>query len=104
MSDSLPPTAPPSNDAYGTPAARSGRMNGLAIASLVVGIVGILFTFYGVVGLIALILGFVARRQINSGGQRGRGLAIAGIILGIIGIILGILSIVGLSILGGMHL
>ncbi|BDZ49121.1 hypothetical protein GCM10025867_13620 [Frondihabitans sucicola] len=98
MSDSLPPTAPPSNDAYGTPAAASGRWNPLAIISLIAGIVGFFFSLYGVISLVALVLGLLGRRQIAGSGQRGRGLALAGIILGIIGIVLEvILIIVGAS-------
>jgi uncharacterized membrane protein len=102
MSDSLPP-APPSNEPYAAPGAAAGRRNGLAIASMIIGIVGILFTVYGIIGLIAVILGFVARSQIARNGQSGRGMALAGIILGFVGIVLGILGIIGLSIYGGMH-
>ncbi|ROQ37444.1 uncharacterized protein DUF4190 [Frondihabitans sp. PhB188] len=96
MSDSTPPAAPPSNDAYAQPGAAAGKLNGLAVASLVVGIVGVTFvlSFYGIPGLVALILGIVSRRQIKATGQRGAGFALAGIILGAIGIVIGILSII----------
>jgi Domain of unknown function (DUF4190) len=59
--------------------------NGLAIASLVLGIIWI----FGVGSLLALIFGLVARKQIERTGRRqgGRGLAIAGIVLGIVGLI-----------------
>lgn len=52
--------------------------NGMAIASLVVGIVGLCFCF----GFLAIIFGSKARRKIEETGQSGDGLAIAGIVLG----------------------
>jgi hypothetical protein len=69
------------------------KNSGLAVASLVLGLVGIVFDFIpGVsfIGLIAaivgLILGIVAKNQIkNSNGQiGGGGMATAGIVLAII--------------------
>lgn len=59
------------------------RTNGLAIASLVLGILWL----YGFGSIVALILGYIARGQIDGSGGRqgGRGLAIAGIVLGWIG-------------------
>lgn len=65
--------------------------NGLAIASLILGLVGI-----GIGHVLALFFGYKAKRQIehSGGAQRGRGLAIAGIVLGWIGVT----AIVGLLI------
>jgi hypothetical protein len=59
--------------------------NGLAIASLVLGIIWL----WGLGSILALIFGLVARKQIDqsNGMARGRGLATAGIVLGIVGII-----------------
>lgn len=94
MSDSTPPSAPPTNDSYAPPAGAAGRMNGLAIASLVVGIVSFFIGLYGAVGVVAIILGVIALRQVRERGQRGRGLAIAGIILGAVGAILTIVFLV----------
>jgi Domain of unknown function (DUF4190) len=57
--------------------------NGLAVASLVLGIIWI----FWLGSILALVFGYVAKGQIDrSGGQGGRGLAIAGIVLGWIGI------------------
>ena len=58
--------------------------NGLAVASMVLGILWI----FGLGAILALIFGIISRNQIDrSGGtQGGRGMAIAGIVLGIIGI------------------
>ena len=76
-----PPPYPPSG--YRPPST-----NGLAIASLVLGIVG--WVPCGIGSIVAVILGFVARGQIRSsqGRQGGDGLAQAGIILGFVGIAL----------------
>lgn len=65
------------------------KTNGFAIASLVLGILG-LFLFYTVLlPLLAVIFGGIAMYQINQsqGQQQGRGLAIAGLVLGILGLV-----------------
>lgn len=72
----MPPSSPP-------PSGPRQKTNGLAIASLVLGLIGM-----GVGHIFALVFGYRARRQIDASrvGQRGRGLAIAGIVLGWIGV------------------
>lgn len=61
------------------------QTNGLAVASLVLGIIWVL----GIGSILAVIFGFVARRQIRQSGgrQSGGGMALAGIILGFIGVL-----------------
>ncbi len=61
------------------------RTNGLSVASLVLGIVWV----FGIGSILAVIFGFVGRKQIkDSGGrQTGEGLALAGIILGFLGVL-----------------
>ncbi len=61
--------------------------NGLAEASLVLGILGLTLLPL-VASIVGLVLGYVAKGQIDrsSGRQTGRGLAVAGIVLGWIGI------------------
>ena len=69
------------------------RTNGLAIASLVLGVL-----FCTMIGaILAVIFGNLALGQIDQsyGAQKGRGLAIAGIVLGWIGI-----ALIGLVALG----
>lgn len=65
--------------------------NGLAIASLVVSLVGFPLLFLFGIGLIpaivGLILGFVALHQIKRTGRNGHGLALAGVIVGGLGIL-----------------
>lgn len=81
---------------YGGPPAMP-RTNGLAIASLVLGILWL----YWIGSLLAVVFGHVALRQVRraNGWQEGRGMAIAGAVLGWIGIaILAVLVIVGLAV------
>ncbi|MCX4824928.1 DUF4190 domain-containing protein [Streptomyces sp. NBC_01142] len=63
--------------------ARSGT-NGLAIAGLVCGIIGLLF-FNVVLGPLAIIFGVVGRRQAAAKG--GAGMAKAAIVLGIVDLV-----------------
>ncbi|HMF43470.1 MAG TPA: DUF4190 domain-containing protein [Polyangia bacterium] len=76
---SLPTAQPP----VAAPAAPRST-NGLAIASMVLGIVWI----WWVGSILALVFGYVSKSQINASGgaQGGKGMAIAGIVLGWVGI------------------
>jgi hypothetical protein len=90
----VPPGAPPGYPgAYGYPAYPVQRpTNGFAIASLVLGIVWI----YWIGSVLALIFGYIARKQIRERGEGGDGLAIAGIVLGWVGVgIFAIFFIIG---------
>ena len=73
--------------------------NGLAIASLVLGIVWI----YWIGSVLAVIFGGIALNQINAsnGQQGGKGLAIAGLVLGLVGITT-ILGLVGITTILGL--
>lgn len=64
--------------------AAPAKTNGMAIASLVLGIVWL----YGIGAVLALIFGYTAKKEIDaSGGQQaGRGMAVAGIVLGWVGV------------------
>jgi hypothetical protein len=68
------------------------RTNGMAIASLVLGILWL----YWIGSILALIFGYVAKSEIDRSGGRetGRGLAIAGIVLGWIGVAGGVIFII----------
>ena len=72
--------------------------NGLAIASMVLGIVWV----WWIGSILALIFGYVAKGQINASGgaQGGKGMAIAGIVLGWVGVGVLCIGIVG-AVLGG---
>ena len=66
------------------------RTNGLAIASLVL---GILWLFW-LGSLVGLILGVVALKQIKSRNQRGRGIAIAGVVLGSLALVVLVIALI----------
>jgi len=68
------------------------RTNSLAIASLCCGIGQIIAG--AIAGIVAIVLGMVALRQINQTGENGRGMAVAGIVLGIVGIVLTVLLVI----------
>jgi hypothetical protein len=88
------PPYPYGQPPYGYPGQSAGT-NGLAIASMVLGILWL----YWVGSILALIFGYVARRQIRERHQSGGGMAVAGIVLGWIGIatlVLVIVLVVGL--------
>jgi Domain of unknown function (DUF4190) len=67
-------TPQPAYAAYGPPGYASPPTNSLAIASMIVAILGF--------GPIGAIMGHVARRQIRERGEQGDGFALAGIIVG----------------------
>ncbi len=60
------------------------KVNGLAIAGMVLGILWL----YWIGSVLALVFGFIAKRQIDESGgwQTGRGMAIAAIVLGFVGV------------------
>src|SRR5262249_29300948 len=68
------------------------KTNGLAIASMVLGIVWV----YWIGSILAVVFGHVALSQIKKSGdaQRGRGMAIAGLVLGYVGVAILLLVVV----------
>jgi hypothetical protein len=69
------------------------KTNGLAIASLVLSLVG--FT------IVAVILGHIARGQIRRTGEQGAGLALAGLIIGYATLALGLVVVFGFVLFAG---
>jgi hypothetical protein len=71
---------------------RPRRTNGLAVASLVTGLLWM--WWFG--SVVAVVFGHLALRQINASGgrQTGRGLAITGLVLGYVGILVAALALV----------
>ncbi len=79
---------PPGYVPFGTPPppGASRRTNGLAVASLVLGIVGIILCVLFIPWILAIIFGAIAIKQCNDDPTyTGKGLAIAGLICGLVG-------------------
>ncbi|MGY1826785.1 DUF4190 domain-containing protein [Blastococcus sp. SYSU DS0541] len=82
------PYGPPYPGPYGQPPyggypyAPPQCTNGMAIASLVLGILWL----YWIGSILALVFGYLAKRQIQERGEAGGGMATAGIVLGWIGV------------------
>ncbi len=115
------PVGPPMGNAYPAPAppasqvppqsvatfapAAAGKTNGAAVASLVLGILGLLLSFFMVglpLALLGVILGIVALRSIGKAQrtslpQSGKGMAIAGLVTGIIGLLIGAFVLFAIS-------
>jgi hypothetical protein len=81
-----PPPPPQPYSGYTPPP--SAPKNGLGIAALVVAIVALISVVGGVVlGIVAIILGFLGWQRARRGEATNGGIAIAGIVLGILSII-----------------
>lgn len=89
-----PPYPPPGwqGGPWGSPYPQPRSTNGFAVAALCCGIGGLVTD--GIAGVLGVIFGIVALRQIARDGQGGRGLAIAGIVVGAVTILLGIFLLV----------
>ena len=89
--DSFPPR-PPSYQPYPADAAMPMKQgnSGMAIASLVCSLVGIVpcFWLFQVMGLLGTIFGFVGLKQTKDGARGGHGLALAVTIIGILLLVL----------------
>jgi hypothetical protein len=83
---------------YGAPMmAPAGRTNGMAIAAMVISLVGLIsFWCYALPGIIfgavGAIMGHVAKRQAAERQEQGGGMALAGIIIGWIAVVLGLIA------------
>ncbi len=85
-----------------------GQQNGLAIASLVTGIVTVVLAFCcwplgAISGIAALVTGYLGLRKAAEMGDVGKPMAIAGIVMGAIGVALAVIFglLIGVSVLGG---
>ncbi|MBY6411892.1 DUF4190 domain-containing protein [Rhodococcus sp. BP-252] len=61
------------------------RTNTMAIGALICGVFGL---FTGIAGVVAVVLGHIARNQIKRTGEQGAGIALAGLILGYLSVVL----------------
>src|SRR4051812_7712477 len=85
---------PPPQQPFTPPTPMRQATNGMAVAALIFGILGLTALFF-VGSIIALILGYAGRSSIDrsSGTETGRGMALAGIVMGWIGVAIGIVVI-----------
>ncbi|HEX6497776.1 MAG TPA: DUF4190 domain-containing protein [Micromonosporaceae bacterium] len=83
---------------------REQPTSGLAIASLVLGILGLVSgcCSFGLPSILAVVLGHIALNELKLGTKRGDGLAKAGLIMGYIVAIPAILLSVWFVVLGGI--
>ncbi|MFD9967606.1 DUF4190 domain-containing protein [Streptomyces sp. NPDC059013] len=83
----------PGYPGYGAGGWAPAPANGMGITALVLGIIAVVgFCLYGlgiVLGVLALIFGFIGRARARRGEANNGGMALAGIILGAIGIVVG---------------
>lgn len=82
-----------SGDMYGAPQSRGP--NGMAIAGLVLGVIGI-FILNIVLGPLAVIFGALGLNRARRGAS-GRGMAIAGIALGIFDVVIWVIVLIAVS-------
>ena len=106
----VPPMPPPPAYAYAPPPGFppppaypvKAKTNGLALASMILGIVGITvglcLIFFPVMPILAVVFGHLGLSQTRTTGAPGRGYAIAGLVTGYIGIALAILWLIALII------
>jgi hypothetical protein len=92
MSYTPPPPPPPPGPGYGGYGYAAPQTNKKAVWALVTGILSIVCC--GPLGIVAIILGRGAEREIafSGGAQTGAGMAKAGFVLGIVGLALAVLS------------
>lgn len=93
-----PQQAPAYNMQGGYPGYQPKPGSGLAIASLVCGILGVLtgiFIFSGLsLGLAGIVLGIVALVKVKNGTASGKGMAIGGIVTGALGMIVAVVVLI----------
>jgi hypothetical protein len=82
------------------PPPQAGPQNGLGIAALVVAIIALISVFGGVVlGIVAVVLGFLGWNKARRGEANNGGVAVAGIVLGFLSIIEAIV-VIGFAVWG----
>jgi uncharacterized membrane protein len=87
---------PPAGGQPSPPAAGAGKSQTLAIVSMIVGILSLCCGYTFLPGLIAIILGFMARGKASKDPAHygGGGFALVGIICGVLSFLLGIIVII----------
>lgn len=94
-----------SDASYGTePASQPPRSNGPAIAAIITGIIALLLSWIPainllaiVLGIVALVTGFMGLRNAGTPGVGGKGLAVTGLVTGVLALVISVLVYVGLA-------
>lgn len=90
------PQSPSYGVSPGGPAAGSGQRNGLGIAALVLGILGLVTSWLvigALFGLLAIIFGFVGLGRVRRREANNRGMSITGIVLGVLSVVFAVLIV-----------
>ncbi|MCK4668460.1 DUF4190 domain-containing protein [Candidatus Dependentiae bacterium] len=99
MEELGPNVTPPTPDKLSNPELQEEKPSGLAIASMILGICSIIFRCGGlnlILGIVAVVLGFVEKKNIKDGDstEAGGNFALTGIITGFAGIALWALMLI----------
>ncbi len=101
LATSVPMSVPPPVVVNVVAPATAVPMSGLAVTSLILGILAVVFSFIPfvnffsfILGGLALIFGVIAAVTANGVKRRGRGMGIAGLVLGAISLVIAVLMIV----------
>lgn len=78
----------------------NNKINSLALAGFITSIISLFLNFWGIVGIVGVVLSSVGLAQINSKKERGSGLAISGIMIGVFSILYAFYIIVSLTMWG----
>ena len=93
----------------GQPGGGGNQTNGLAITSLVTGILGLpllcCFWIGVLLSVAAIVTGFMGKKKADESGGRvgGRGMAVAGIILGVVGIVITVVLVILVFVTGSFE-
>lgn len=75
----------------------NNKINSLALAGFITSIISLFLNFWGIVGIVGVVLSSVGLAQINSKKECGSGLAISGIMIGVFSILYAFYIIVSLT-------
>lgn len=92
------PGAPPVMP-YGYGGYAPRKTNGLAVASMILSILGIIWVLPFIGSLIGVIMGHISLGQVKRTGEGGRGMALAGVIVGYVGIAIIVFVVLGFVLL-----
>lgn len=78
----------------------NNKINSLALTGFITSIISLFLNFWGIVGIVGVVLSSVGLAQINSNKERGSGFAISGIMIGVFSILYAFYIIVSFTMWG----